>query len=111
MDSILNSIKKKLGIEPQDENFDTELIMHINSAFGICYQLGVGPKDRPYRITDQNNIWSEFMQGDQIDTIQDYIFAKVKIIFDPPTSSFVLAAYQDLVKEFEWRCNVDAETP
>lgn len=111
MDSILNSIKKKLGIEPEDENFDTELIMHINSTFGICYQLGVGPKDKPYRITDESNTWDEFMQGDQIDTVQDYIFAKVKIIFDPPTSSFVLAAYQDLAKEFEWRCNVDAETP
>lgn len=111
MDSILNSIKKKLGIESSDTNFDDELIFHINSVLGICYQLGVGPKDKPYRIIDASNTWYDFMQGDQIDTVQDYVFAKVKIIFDPPTSSFVLAAYQDLAKEFEWRCNVDAETP
>ena len=111
MNSILNSIKKKLGIEPDDKNFDTELIMHINSAFGICFQLGVGPKKSPYRITDDSNTWDEFMQGNQIETIKDYIFAKVKIIFDPPTSSFVLESYKELAREFEWRCNVDAETP
>lgn len=111
MDSILNSIKKLLGPEEDYTHFDKDLIFHINSAFGILFQLGVGPKDKPFRISGAEETWDEFLQGDQIETVKDYIFAKVKIIFDPPSSSFVLESYKDLAKEFEWRCNVDSETP
>lgn len=111
IESILNSVKKALGIEAEYDHFDPELIMFINSAFGVCYQLGVGPTDKPFIIEDAKATWDEFIQGDQIETIKTYIFAKVKLIFDPPTSSSVLQAYQELIKEFEWRSNVDAETP
>ena len=111
MDSILNSIKKMLGIEPDDVHFDAELVMHINTVLGRLFQLGVGPKDSPYKITGSGETWDEFIQDDQIETVKGYIFAKVKIIFDPPSSSFVLESYKDLAKEFEWCCNVDAETP
>ena len=31
MESILTSIKKLLGIDEEYENFDPEIIMHINS--------------------------------------------------------------------------------
>ena len=111
MDSILTSIKKMLGIEESYTHFDPELIMFINSVFGILFQLGVGPKDAPFSISDSSAEWSEFIQGDHIETVKSYMFAKVKLLFDPPTTSFVLSSYQDLIKEFEWRCNVDAETP
>lgn len=111
MDSILTSIKKMLGIEEDYNHFDPELIVMINSVFGVLFQLGVGPKDAPYSIESEENTWDEFMVGNQIQTVKSYIFAKVKMQFDPPSSSFVLSSYQDLAKEFEWRCNVDAETP
>ena len=111
MDSILSSIKKMCGVETEYPHFNDELVLFINSVFGILFQLGVGPKDKPFRITGSNETWDMFMQEDQIETVKSYIFAKVKLMFDPPTSSFVLASYQDLCKEFEWRCNVDAETP
>lgn len=111
MDSILTSIKKMLGIEEDYTHFDPELILFINSVLGICFQLGVGPTDSPYRIEDKSNTWDEFISEDQIDTVKSYIFMKVKLLFDPPTSSAVLASYQELIKEFEWRSNVHAETP
>lgn len=110
MDSILTSIKKMLGIDEEYEQFDPELIMFINSAFGILFQLGVGPKDEMYKIDGSGNTWDEFIPEDQIETVKSYVFMKVKLMFDPPSSSFVLSSYQDLIKEFEWRCNVDAET-
>lgn len=110
MDSILNSVKKMLGIEAEDTNFDTELIFHINTVLGVCFQLGVGPTDEPFMITGANEIWEDFIPEDQIVSVQTYVFIKVKLIFDPPSSSFVLSSYQDLAKEFEWRCNVDSET-
>lgn len=111
MDSILTSVKNFLGPAADDTAFDPELIVIINSVFGILFQLGVGPSDSPYKIIDANNTWDEFMVGDEIETVKSYIYVKVKLVFDPPSSSFVLTAYQDLAKEFEWRCNVDAETP
>lgn len=111
MDGILTSIKKMLGIEEEYTHFDPELIIFINSAFGILYQLGVGQQTEPFKITGKEEVWDDFMRNEQIETVKSYIFAKVKLQFDPPTTSFVLSSYQDLIKEFEWRCNVDAETP
>ena len=111
MDSILNSVKNMLGIESDDKSFDTELILHINSVLGLCFQLGVGPKDEPFVIEDEEASWSDFVPDDQIVSVKTYVFIKVKLIFDPPSSSFVLSSYQDLAIEFEWRCNVDAVTP
>ena len=35
MENILDSIKKLLGIDETDLNFDQELIMHINSVFMV----------------------------------------------------------------------------
>lgn len=111
MDSILTSIKKMLGIEEDYTQFDQELIVFINSVFGILFQLGVGPTDTPYSIRDEDSTWDEFISDDQIETVKSYVFMKVKLLFDPPSSSFVLSSYQELIKEFEWRCNVNAETP
>lgn len=111
MDSILSSIKKMLGIEEDYTHFDQELIIFINSVFGILYQLGVGPKSTAFHISDSSETWDEFLVGDQIETVKSYIFMKVKLLFDPPSSSSVSNSYQELIKEFEWRCNVDAETP
>lgn len=110
MDSILNSVKKMLGIEADDTSFDEELILHINSVLGFCFQLGVGPTDEPFVITGASEIWSDFVPDDQIVSVKTYVFIKVKLIFDPPATSFVLSSYQDLAREFEWRCNVDSET-
>jgi hypothetical protein len=111
MNSILTSIKKMLGIEESYTHFDPELILFINSVFGILFQLGVGPKDAPFTISDSSSEWGDFIQDNQIETVKSYVFAKVKLLFDPPSSSFVLSSYQDLIKEFEWRCHIDAETP
>lgn len=111
MDSILTSIKKMLGIEEDYTHFDPELILFINSVLGICFQLGVGPTSAPFRIDDKDATWDDFISEDQIDTVKSYIFMKVKLLFDPPTNSSVLASYQELIKEFEWRSNVHAETP
>lgn len=111
MDSILTSIKKMLGIEEDYTQFDNELIIFINSAFGVLYQLGVGKTSEPFKIADSTDTWDDFLNEDQIETVKSYVFMKVKLLFDPPSSSFVLSSYQELIKEFEWRCNVDAETP
>ena len=110
MDSILNSIKKMLGIEPDYPQFDQELILFINSVFGILYQLGVGDDlTAQFSITGPEETWDQFISLGQIQTVKSYMFMKVKLLFDPPTNSSVLSSYQELIKEFEWRCNFDSE--
>lgn len=103
MESILTSIKKLLGIEESYEIFDPDIIMYINSVFSTLTQLGVGP-EKGFSIKDKTTTWSEYLNNDpRLDLIKNYIFLKVKLIFDPPTSSSVQSAYERMIQELEWR--------
>lgn len=109
-DSVLNSVKKNLGI-PIDYNvFDTDVIMHINLAFSTLRQLGIG-KDKTIRINNSEDEWTKlFEQYDScLDFIKDYTYLKVRTLFDPPTTSFVLDALNNNIKEIEWRIQLQLE--
>lgn len=109
MDSILTSIKKMLGIEEEYEHFNPDILMHINSAFSILTQLGVGP-DNGFMIVDKNSTWDEFIKDEaQLNLVKSYMFIKVKLLFDPPMSTAVLECYKAQVSEYESRLNVTAE--
>lgn len=110
-DSILNSIKSNLGIDKDDTTFDTDIIMHINSVFTILTQIGVGPTNG-FEIVDKDDSWSDFIDENNtlFNSIKSYMYMKVKLVFDPPPNSFVIASYEQMIKEFEWRLNVTAET-
>lgn len=102
--SILDDVKKNIGMEPDYMHFDPQIIIHINSALSVLYQIG-GIK-KPIRIASRLNTWNEIL-GDRedLDLIKDYIYLKVKLIFDPPTSSFVLESLKAQIKELECRIN------
>lgn len=110
MESILTSIKKLLGIASVDEAFDADIIMHINSVFMILKQLGVGPSEGFY-ITDETDIWNDFLKEDQVklQAVKSYMYCKVKLLFDPPTSTALTESINRQINEFEWRLNVEAE--
>lgn len=108
-DSILLSIKKMLGLDKDYDVFDPELIIHINSVFGTLHQLGVGPEEQ-FRISGDSETWFEFdTEGEQIDEVKTYVYLRVRLLFDPPSSSFVLSSFQEQLKELEWRLNVKAD--
>ena len=109
MDSILTSIKKLLGIEEDYTHFDEDIIMDINSALMVVNQLGVGPVDG-FLITSKTETWLDFI-GDRKDmaTVKSFIHLKVKLLFDPPTSSFVLDSINRQINEFEWRINTQTD--
>lgn len=110
-DSILNSIKKALGVGTDYDPFDAELIMHINSVFATLHQIGCGPQT-PFFITSADDVWSSFTsEKNTAQSVKTYVYAKVKLIFDPPPNSFGIKAFEDICKEFEWRLNVQGETP
>lgn len=111
MDSILTSIKKLLGIAEEYDHFDADLIMHINSVFMILTQLGVGPSNG-FIIEDSSDCWYDFIEDEtQLQAVKSYVYLKTKLLFDPPTSSAVMEATNQMIKEFEFRLNVAVETP
>ena len=110
MDNILSSIKKLLGIPTEETAFDSDIIMHINSVFMILNQLGIGPSDG-FTISDDYALWSDFIpDGQNLELVKSYMYMKVRLMFDPPSSSAVLSAMEKSISEFEWRLNVQAET-
>lgn len=112
MDSILTSVKQLSGITKNYEHFDDELIAYINSVFFVLRQLGVGPIGG-FIITSPSETWEEVIPDDLVlrESLKSYMKAKVKLQFDPPTSSAHLDSLNRIINEFEWRLNVDAETP
>lgn len=110
MDSILISIKKLLGIAEEDDSFDMDIIMLINSAFVTLQQIGVGPSEG-FAIEDDLATWVDYLGDDKVvSTVRNYIWLKVKMVFDPPTSSFVMEAIKHEIAEDEWRLMMHAET-
>lgn len=110
MDSILISIKKLLGITEDYDDFDADIIMHINSVFMVLRQLGIGP-ERGFSISDDSAIWADFIPDESMfEAVKSYMCLKVRLLFDPPTSSAVMESINRQISEFEWRLNVAAES-
>ena len=109
MDSILTSVKKIIGISEEDESFDTDLIIHINSVLMILNQLGVGPEDG-FSIADKSAVRTDVIGDNKlIEAVKTFVGLKVRLIFDPPTSSAVLDSINKTISELEWRINVMVE--
>ena len=108
--SILNSIKKLLGISSDYNQFDQDIIIHINSVFTILTQLGIGPSDG-FSIVDANDEWEDFMDenSSRLELVKSYIYLKVKLLFDPPLSSAVMESMNRMISELEWRLNVSVD--
>jgi hypothetical protein len=108
-ESILDKTKKALGLAPDDTSFDVDIIIHINSTFATLFQLGVGPVE-PFFIEDNTSNWEEFI-GDRTDlnSVKSYMYLKVRVLFDPPTTSFALESFNKMIQEYEWRLNVQAD--
>lgn len=109
-ESILNTIKKMLGIDDDCQSFDQELIVFINSVFPTLYQIGVTEVE-DFFITSFEQTWSDIdiYQPDMLNMIKSYIYMKVRMLFDPPTTSFVLESLNNQTKELEWRIYIESE--
>lgn len=108
-ESILTSIKKLLGIEESYTQFDLDIITHINSVFLILNQMGVGP-DAPFYISDSTQTWTDFTEDiTKLEMVKSYVYLKVRLLFDPPTSSALLDSMKNLINEYEWRLNIQVD--
>jgi hypothetical protein len=109
-ESILISTKKILGIGQNYTQFDMDVITHINSVFSIANQLGVGPTDM-FVIEDEKALWSEFdVPSNQLNLVRTWLFLRVRMLFDPPTTSFLIEATNNQILEYETRLSYMRES-
>lgn len=109
MDSILTSIKKLLGISEEYENFDQDIRIHINTVFGVLHQLGIGPENG-FFIEDKTALWYDYTMSPKLEMIKTYVYLKVRLMFDPPTSSVLLESINNTIKELEFRITLEGES-
>lgn len=110
--SILKSVKKNLGIPPDYTAFDEDVLTHINTAFSILTQLGIGPDDG-FMIEDDTTVWTDYVTTDVpanwLNSVRSYIYLKVRSYFDPPSASFHVSAMNEQIAELESRLNTSRE--
>jgi len=113
MSVILNDVKKMIGPSEIYDQFDKDIIIHINSVFNTLQQLGVGPKEGFAITEDGEEEWDDFVEGIEesnlFQMVKSYIYLKVRMQFDPPTGS-VASTFQEQIKEYEWRLSVAPDT-
>lgn len=90
--SILQDIRVAVGLSIDTADFDTELIMHINSAIGKLNQNGIG---KFLIVQGDESTWLDLQDPTQTEgnkyfsMIPLFITLSTKLIFDPPPPSSV----------------------
>lgn len=107
--SILDDTKKILGIDADYDVFDLDILTHINTAFSTLSQLGIGPAEG-FSIEDNTATWDELLGTDlNLNSVKTYVYLRVRLLFDPPSTSYAISAFQDQVRELEWRLSAKRE--
>ncbi len=102
--SILNEMKKSLGMYEYYNDYDTDLILHINTTISKLKQIGVQSGD--FMLTDSSQTWEDYLPDadtSKLAMIKTYMTLSLKKIFDPPQSSFLLSSIDSQLAEYEWR--------
>jgi len=106
---ILISVKKVLGLPEADTSFDVDITMHINTVLATLTQVGIGPAEG-FMIEGAADTWDAFIGNDKrLNAVRTYVYLRVRLLFDPPQTSFVIDSMQKQIQEFEWRLNVQRE--
>lgn len=110
-DNILEGTKKILGLAPDYDAFDHDVMTHINTALATLTQIGVGPA-QGFMIESGDEEWGTFLGEDvALNPVKTYIYMKVRMAFDPPTTAFHLSSLKEQIQEMEWRLQVTADPP
>lgn len=108
--SILEDVKKVVGVDRDYDVFDQDLILYINGAFATLHQLGVGPEDG-FTVTTPADEWTSFVTDEPIlNMVKPFVSFTVRLAFDPPTTSFAIDAIKKTIEEYVWRFSVMQST-
>lgn len=103
--SILDSVKKNLGLGVDYDVFDHDIMTHINATFMNLQQLGIGPTEG-FVIENAETTWDAFLGAQAsplLNSVKAYMQFKVRLAFDPPGASFHIASLEKQIQELEWR--------
>lgn len=110
-DSILHDVKQMVGQEWDDTSYDLDIMTHINSVFFDLDQIGVGPRGG-YQISGPEDKWVDYVGGvKNLQAVKSYIYIRVRLLFDPPTNSFLVTNLQQQADKMEWRLMVEVDAP
>ena len=90
--SILQDIRLAVGLSADTVDFDTDLLMHINSAIGKLNQNGIG---NFLVVQNDEPTWSDLQNPEQTEgnkyfqMVPLFITLSTKLLFDPPPPSSV----------------------
>lgn len=108
-ESILDSVKLSLGIPVEYEHFDQQIMLHLNTVMAILPQLGVGPEEG-FFVQDDSTTWGELIGDTELAYkllyVKSYVCLRVRLLFDPPSSSGAIDAMERQMRELEWRITV-----
>ncbi|QEQ93870.1 hypothetical protein SEA_KARDASHIAN_5 [Streptomyces phage Kardashian] len=106
---ILVSVKKVLGLPESDTSFDVDITMHINSAMARLNQLGIGP-DEGFVVESDTDTWDSFLGTDpRLSQVRTYVYMSVRLVFDPPGTSYAIDSMKEQIDKFEWLLNAQRE--
>lgn len=111
--SILEDIRTAVGLDAYTSDFDTDLIMHINSAIGKLNQNGVGAF---VVVQNEEQTWGDLQDPLQVEgnkyfhMVPLFITISTKLIFDPPPPSTV-QYYVSNADQILWRLKLAYEEP
>lgn len=104
-ESILTSVKQNLGLSEDYTAFDSDILLYINGVFSTLHQLGIGPQNG-FEIADATPTWDAFIGGQRpLNAVKTYVYLRVRLLFDPPGTSYLVDALNNQIKEHEWRLN------
>lgn len=111
INSILTSVKKSLGIQAEYTHFDPDIIMHINAAFAVLTQIGIGPSTG-FSISDSVSTWDDFTEDNlNYELVKQCVCLRVRRSFDPPTNGSFMESINKLIEECECRLSYAVDTP
>ena len=99
---LLETLKKRLSYNLSPEN--------VSSSDGLSREILSAYMALPNSATEE---WTDFdpsIESSNIfQMVKSYMYLKVRMQFDPPTGS-VASAFQEQIKEYEWRLSVAPDT-
>ena len=107
-ESVLQSVKRLCNVDEGNDEFDSELLIYINSVLTVLRQIGVETK---MMMVDSDHVaWSDLIPtGKDLATIVPYVGLRVQKLFDPSASGGISEARDQMIAEYEWRIQLEAD--
>lgn len=107
--SILTDVKLMCGVAEADTSFDVSILIYTNTVLANLSMIGVGPSEG-FAILDATVTWDAFLGSEKNYNIAlAYIYLNVRALFDPPKTSFEIAANEKVSAKYEWLLSTQRE--